>query len=92
MQNPSWLETRNFVMFLNIQLHSCQNSVFFHANAASEGMRGLKGFVVNFMIRMSRVSCNEIYPGIVMCMPLILHNMNCLVIQYLTIINFKKIF
>eukprot|EP00731_Ephydatia_muelleri_P024235 Em0016g506a len=54
VQNPSWLEIRNFVMFLNIQLHSCQNSVFCDVNLAGEGMRGLKGFVVKFMIRMSK--------------------------------------
>ena len=55
MQNPSWLEIRNFVMFLNIQLHSCQNSVFCDVKRAGEGMRGLKGFVVKFMIQMSKV-------------------------------------
>lgn len=64
VQNPSWLEIRNFVMFLNIQLHSCQNSELCNVNSASEGMKGLKGFVVKFMIRMSRVSCNVCEIGI----------------------------
>ena len=61
MQNPSWLEIRNFVMFLNIQLHSCQNSVFCDVNIAGEGMRGLKGFVVKFMIWMSKVGVMCVY-------------------------------
>ena len=55
VHSPSWLEIRNFVMFLDIQLHSCQNSVFCDAALVGDVMKGLKGFVVKFMIQMSKV-------------------------------------
>ena len=53
VQSPSWLEIRNFVMFLDIQLHSCQNSVFH--DALGGDVKGFKSFVVKFMIQMSKV-------------------------------------
>lgn len=42
--------------FLDLQLESCENSVFCDERLAGDVMSGLKGFVVKFMITMSRVS------------------------------------
>ena len=55
VQSPSWLEIKHYVMFLDIQLRSCQDSVFCDVNLVGDVMRGLKGFVVKFMVRMSKV-------------------------------------
>ena len=56
MQNPSWSEIYHFVKFLDLQLESCENSVFCDESLVGDVMSGLKGFVVKFMITMSRVS------------------------------------
>ncbi len=56
MDNPSWSEIRHFVEFLDLQLQSCEQSVFTDPTLVGDVMAGLKGFVVKFMIRMSRVS------------------------------------
>lgn len=46
--------------FLDLQLKSCEMSVFCDEALVGDVMTGLKGFVVTFMIRMSRVrSINE---------------------------------
>ena len=42
--------------FLDLQLKSCEESVFTDPTFVGDVMAGLKGFVVKFMIRMSRVS------------------------------------
>ena len=55
VQSPSWLEIRNFVMFLDIQLRLCQNPSFCNDQTLGEEMKGFKGFVVKFMIQMSKV-------------------------------------
>ena len=55
LRDPSWAEIRHFVMFLDIQLQSCEASVFCDETFVGDVMAGLKGFVVKFMIRMSRV-------------------------------------
>lgn len=55
MQNPSWSEIHHFVKFLDLQLKSCEMSVFCDEKLVGDVMTGLKGFVVTFMIRMSRV-------------------------------------
>ena len=55
MHDPSWSEIRHFVTFLDIQLQSCEESVFCDKKFIEDVMAGLKGFVVKFMIRMSRV-------------------------------------
>lgn len=54
MEDPSWLELHNFYKFLDLQLNMCEKSVFCGKEARNE-LGGLKGFVVKFMIRMSRV-------------------------------------
>ena len=41
--------------FLDLQLESCENSVFTDPAFVGDVMAGLKGFVVKFMIQMSRV-------------------------------------
>ena len=56
VRNPSWSEIRHFVHFLDIQLKSCERSVFCDQTFVGDVMSGLKGFVVTFMMRMSRVS------------------------------------
>ena len=55
MKEPSWSEIRHFVKFLDLQLQSCEKSVFTDPQFVGDVMAGLKGFVVKFMIRMSRV-------------------------------------
>ena len=61
MQEPSWSEIRHFVRFLDLQLKSCEQSVFTDHTMVGDVMAGLKGFVVKFMIRMSRV-CGSYFP------------------------------
>ena len=56
MKDPSWSEIRHFVKFLDYQLESCEKSVFTDSNFVGDVMKGLKDFVVKFMIAMSRVS------------------------------------
>ena len=56
VQDPSWSEIHNFAKFLNLQLEACEKSVFCDENLVGDIMSGLKGFVVKFMISMSRVS------------------------------------
>lgn len=56
VKDPSWSEIRHFVKFLDLQLESCENSVFTNPTFVGDVMAGLKSFVVKFMIRMSRVS------------------------------------
>lgn len=55
MPNPSWSEIRHFVKFLDLQLQSCEESVFTTPELIKDVMAGLKGFVVKFMFNMSRV-------------------------------------
>jgi len=46
----------HFVTFLDLQLKSCENSVFTNPDYVGDVLKGFKGFVVKFMIKMSRVS------------------------------------
>ena len=55
VKDPSWSEICHFVTFLDLQLQSCEQSVFTDSNFVGDVMAGLKGFVVKFMIVMSRV-------------------------------------
>lgn len=54
IRDPSWSEIRHFIEFLDIQLKSCEESVFCDEMLVGDVMSGLKSFVVKFMIRMSR--------------------------------------
>lgn len=56
VRDPSWSELRHFVKFLDLQLQSCEQSVFCNEALVGDVMAGLKTFVVKFMIRMSKVS------------------------------------
>lgn len=55
VQNPSWSELHHFAKILDVQLKSSEVSVFCDEGFIGDFMPGLKGFIVNFMIRMSRV-------------------------------------
>ena len=55
VKDPSWSEIHHFVKFLDLQLESCEKSVFTTPAFIEDVMAGLKGFVVKFMMRMSRV-------------------------------------
>ena len=56
LRDPSWSELGHFVNFLAAQLDACTNSIFCDENMVGDTLRGMKDFVVKFMIRMSRVS------------------------------------
>ena len=60
MKDPSWAEIRHFVKFLDLQLQSCESSSFCKEELVGDVMAGLKSFVVKFMIRMSRVSLENL--------------------------------
>ena len=55
IKNPSWSELRHFVKFLSIQLKSCEQSIYCDESLVGDVLKGLKSFVVKFMIQMSRV-------------------------------------
>ena len=55
IKDPSWAEIHHFTKFLDIQLNSCEQSVFCNEVLVEGILSGLKGFVVKFMIRMSQV-------------------------------------
>ena len=55
VQDPAWSEIHHFAKFLNLQLEACEKSVFCDETLVGDIMSGLKGFVVKFMISMSRV-------------------------------------
>ena len=57
VKDPSWSEIHYFVKFLDVQLESCERSVFCkeEIDIVRRTMSGLKKFVIKFMIRMSRV-------------------------------------
>ncbi len=67
MADPSWSEVRHFVNFLDLQLKSCQESVYTRPEIVEDVLSGLKAFVVKFMIRMSTVS------SLVDCMIIVRH-------------------
>ena len=73
VKDPSWSEIRHFVKFLDLQLQSCEESVFTDPTFVGDVMAGLKGFVVKFMIRMSRVS------GGIMSRIVLLHRISYLI-------------
>nr|XP_046210346.1 E3 ubiquitin-protein ligase rnf213-beta isoform X1 [Oncorhynchus gorbuscha]XP_046210347.1 E3 ubiquitin-protein ligase rnf213-beta isoform X1 [Oncorhynchus gorbuscha]XP_046210348.1 E3 ubiquitin-protein ligase rnf213-beta isoform X1 [Oncorhynchus gorbuscha] len=54
LKDPSWSELKNFTWFLNLQLKDCEKSVFCDPDFLAEHLRGFKGFIVKFMIRMAR--------------------------------------
>ena len=59
--DPSWSELRHFLWFLNAQLQDCESSVFCKASHISDTLPGFKKFVVQFMLKMSKVcTCSYI--------------------------------
>ena len=56
VKDPSWVELNHFLKFLDIQLSSCEKSIFCNEDLVGDVMSGLKTFVVKFMIRMSKVN------------------------------------
>ena len=55
VKDPSWGEIKHFVCFLDTQLRSCEKSIYCDEDIVGDVMSGLKTFVVNFMVRMSKV-------------------------------------
>ena len=53
--DPSWAELNHFIQFLNVQLSSCEASVFCNQATLGDSLSGFKSFVVKFMIKMSKV-------------------------------------
>ena len=60
VSNPNWTEVRHFVKFLEIQLDSCEQSMYCNEAFVGDVMSGLKSFVVKFMIKMSRVKLKNL--------------------------------
>ena len=60
MNDPNWTEVRHFVKFLEIQLDSCEHSMYCDEAFVGDVMSGLKSFVVKFMIKMSRVKLSTL--------------------------------
>ena len=56
VRDPSWTELRHFIEFLDLQLRTCEQSVFCNEVHIGDVLSGLKTFVVKFMVRMSKVS------------------------------------
>ena len=56
MTDPSWSELIHFVQFLDLQLRSCEVSVFCNEELVRDVLAGLKTFIVKFMVRMSKVN------------------------------------
>ncbi|XP_028976279.2 E3 ubiquitin-protein ligase rnf213-beta isoform X3 [Esox lucius] len=54
LKDPSWAELKNFTWFLNLQLKDCEKSVFCDPDFLADHLRGFKGFIVKFMIRMAQ--------------------------------------
>ena len=52
--DPSWAEVRNFIQFLNSQLHDCERSPY--CGDPDFTSAGLKEFVVKFAILMAKVN------------------------------------
>lgn len=55
IRDPSWSELRHFINFLNVQLSSCEESIFCSDSLAPD-LPGFLKFVVSFLIQMSKVS------------------------------------
>ena len=55
------MELNHFLEFLDIQLGTCEQSIFCNEDIVGDVMSGLKTFVVKFMIRMSKVCVLAVY-------------------------------
>ena len=54
--DPSWMELKHFLNFLNAQFEDCENSTFCNVEHTGYVLPGFKAFVVKFMLKMSKVS------------------------------------
>ena len=52
--NPSWAEVKHFAAFLNAQLEMMEKSSFCNYELMKNNLPGIKTFVVDFLIQMSR--------------------------------------
>ena len=52
--DPSWMELKHFLNFLDAQFEDCERSIF--CNVCINELPGFKAFVVKFMLKMSKVS------------------------------------
>ena len=55
VNDPSWSQLQYFISFLNLQLQACEASSFLDPRFVGDIIGGVKSFIINFMIRMSRV-------------------------------------
>ena len=55
VDDPSWIELRNFMHFLNVQLEDCERSVFCIGGHIADTLPGFKKFVIEFMLKMAKV-------------------------------------
>ena len=77
MKDPSWVELNHFLKFLDIQLGTCEQSIFCNEDLVGDVMSGLKTFVVKFMIRMSKVWELCVYTCLCLCNYVLLHTGFC---------------
>ena len=54
--DPSWMELKHFLNFLDAQFEDCEESIFCNAAWIRDELPGFKAFVVRFMLKMSKVS------------------------------------
>ena len=55
MDNPSWMELKHFLNFLNAQFKDCESSIFCNSPCVTRDLPGFKTFVAKFMLKMSKV-------------------------------------
>jgi hypothetical protein len=54
VKQPTWMELTHFASFLNAQLRSSETSVFCNSEVMAADFPGMKSFVVQFLIQMSK--------------------------------------
>ena len=92
INHPSWAELTQFVRFLYVQLNDCQSSIYCDQEFFGKGT-DFKTFVVNFMIRMSRVcyyNDNYVYNLVFAFLLLILTAIKILSCQYFLVNSIMK--
>ena len=56
MVDPSWMELKHFLNFLNAQFEDCEKSMFCNMACIKDELPGFKAFVIKFMLKMAKVS------------------------------------
>ena len=54
VKKPTWMELTHFASFLNAQLRSSETSIFCNADVMAGDCPGMKSFVLQFLIQMSK--------------------------------------